>query len=232
MKPAIRKWGQHKAFRKIIARRFIQDEQYMKKAILPDVPCGGAYNMYPFYTTMLELVYTDVSLFSGLYISRKKPDPTKPKTTSVYKLQDTAWDILTTCGARRQISAPDEITRIAFCSWTSSIFNTKILAAFYQTALDTLTIKINEEDITCIAPKLDTSTANELLDILDCLTWLNRALVQEGKNIDGKVQVAKADIDSFCVSVTVPFSPSYMEEVRREEARFRSMYGHIVATFQ
>ena len=234
MKPGIRKAWQHKARQQLNTRKFVQCEKYTQNAILRDMMCRGmvcrgTYSKYPLCMTMSDLSNNSASLLSGLYITRTRHCEMGAIRTRLHKLQDDFWDILTICGARRQISAPDDTARIAFCSWASSLFNSKMMAAFCQTARDTLTITISEEYIRCIAPKLDNCTANNLLELLGCVALADGLLVPNGNIGDGEVEVTTTDIDSFCVSMTVRFSPSYMEEVQIDEARFKSMYGHIVA---
>lgn len=232
MKPCIRKAWPHKARRKFNIRKFIHCEGYAQKAILSGMVCRGTYNKYPCCMTMHDLSNNAVSLLSGLYITRNRHCEMEAIRTRLHKLQDSFWDILIKCGARRQISARDDTALLAFCSWASSLFNSKMMAAFCQMGRDTLTITISDEYITCSAPKLDNGTANNLLDILGCVALANGLLAPNGNIGDGDIHVITTDIDRLCVSMTVPFNPSYMEEVKMDEARFRSMYGHIVANLQ
>ena len=234
---SIRKAWRHKAHQKLHIRKLAQCEKHMQNAILPgmmsrDMVCRGTYNKYPCCMTMNDLSNNAVSLLSSLYITKTRDCEMEAIKTRLHKLQDGFWDILSKCGTRRQINAPDNTAAMAFCSWASTLFNSQIMSAFCQTAQDTLTISISEEYITCIAPKLDTCTANILLDLLGCVALANGLLVRNGNIGDGDIKVTTAGIATFCVSMTVPFLPSYIEDVKVDEPRFRSTYGHIVANFQ
>ena len=229
VKTGIRKLWSWTARRKFNTRKLNLCEK--DKRTSSSIVSTGTYSSYPCCMTMKDLSNNAVSILSGVYITKIRHFQMEEIRTKLHKLQDTFWNILTECGSRKQINTPGHIAQLAFCSWASSVFNSKLVAAFCETARDTLIITVSDNDIMFKAPKLDSYTANNLLDNLACVTLTNGLLDPKAVIADGQVEVTTTYIDSFCVSVTVSLCPFYMDDVKMDEARFMSMYSHIVAKF-
>lgn len=194
-----------------------------------DIVCKGTYSMLPCSISMNDLSNNAVSLMPCLYITSTRHIEIDEIRTTLNTLQYHFWDILSECGERKKIVASDNIARLALCSWASSQFNSKLIAAFYHTVQDELTIRISDEHITCTASKLDDYSAGKLLDMLACVALASGLLALDGHIGNARVEVTTTTINTFCVSTTIELPAYYMNEVKMNEAHLTYMYGHILA---
>jgi len=192
----------------------------------------GAFNPYPCTMKISDLSTNTVTLDPGVYITSARDCEMGTIRNTLHELRDDFWDTLKRCGARKQITASGNLALMVFCHWTSSLYNSKLIAAFCQTVQDTLTITINSRTIVCSAFNITSPLAKNLLDTVACVVLANGLVLSKGPIGDACVEVTTTDIGRFSVSLTVQVSPSYMDEVKMNEGYFNTMYGHLVAEFQ
>lgn len=206
-----------------------------RKSSPPDslpMMCCGTYSVLPCSITMNDLSNSAVSLLPGLYITSTRHSDIEGIRTTLHQLPDNIWNILTACGTRKQVFCSDDIAYLALCSWLSSPFNIKLTAGFYHVAQDTLTITLNDEHIMFKASNLEANSAENLLNILACVTLATEILDPNGPVGKAIVEVTTTGISRFCVAMKVRLPSSYMQEVKTDEGRLRSVYGHIAASLQ
>lgn len=190
--------------------------------------CEGTFNEYPCTLTINDLSTNTVSLLPGVYITTAREFEMEEIRTRLLGLEKDFWERLGRCAERKQIMASDHTACIAFCHWASLPFNCKLVSVFFHSVLDTLTITIGEECITCNALNLNSCTAKNLLDTLACVA-LATGLFDPKLNGDAAVNVTTTYIDNFSVCLTVRLSPSYIKGVKMDAAHLTDMYGHILA---
>ena len=191
----------------------------------------GAFNQYPCLMTIADLSTNAVTLVPGVYITSARDCGLGTIRKTLHDVHDNFLDTLKLCGSRKQIISSYGYTGyITFCHWASSLYNGKLVSAFYQMARDTLTITISDDNIKYVASNLKAHAAQKLLDIMACVTLACDLVSPTGPL--GAVEVTTMDIDRFSVSLTIQLSPSYIEGVRMDEERLNSMYGYIITEFQ
>jgi hypothetical protein len=191
----------------------------------------GAFIQYPCSMTINDLSMNEVTLLPGLYITSIRDCTMQTIREILHKLQDDFWDTLRMRATRKHIIASSHTACLAFCNWASSPCNGKLVAAFCQTAPDSLTVTINEGSIECSALNLNPFVAKNLLDSMACVALASGLIspIGEERIGDACMEVTTTAINRFSVLVTLQFVPSYMERVIMDEARLNSLYGQLAA---